>query len=191
MPKYRRNYQNGGTYFISIITGERFPLFESSIARDCLRLAFEKTKATHPFTLDACVLLPEHIHCLLTLPEDDGEYSKRISIVKRLFSQCCKQKGIQYPRPSKSKLSKRESGFWQRRFWEHTIKDEEDYKNHLDYIHYNPVKHGLVQCAHAWPHSTFNKWIKHGEYGSDWACECDGKKHTPMPHLVENNNAGE
>jgi REP-associated tyrosine transposase len=191
MPEYRRNYQAGGTYFITIITEKRLPIFENSEARDCLHLAFEKTRKSHPFIIDACVLLFDHIHFLISLPEADTDYSKRIGLIKRSFSQCCKERGLQYPNRNESKISKRESGFWQRRFWEHTIRGEEDFKNHLDYIHYNPVKHGLVRCSHAWPHSTLNKWTERGEYSSDWLCECNGGRVVPLPHLIENDSAGE
>jgi putative transposase len=113
--------------------------------------------------------LPDHLHCVWTLPDDDADFSTRWMIIKRVVSLAC---GEDYRRAdwlSASKLKHRESTIWQRRFWEHQIRDENDFARHLDYIHFNPVKHGYGQRAVDWPHSTFHHYVRDGVYAHDWA----------------------
>ncbi len=142
MPDYRRAYVKGGTFFFTVVTYGRFPLFQQESAVNLLRACFRQTMVTHPFDIDAWVILPEHLHTIWTLPENDSDFSVRWKNIKASFSR--QYKGYVAGNASQSMLKKGERGIWQRRFWEHTIRDEADYEKHCDYIHYNPVKHGLV-----------------------------------------------
>jgi putative transposase len=122
----------------------------------------------YPFRTDAVCLLPNHLHCIWTLPESDSNYSVRWKEIKRLFAkqylELIGPGGVR----NASHLKQGEAAIWQRRFWEHTIKDEEDLRRHIDYIHYNPVKHGLVQNVCDWPWSSFHRYVRKGSYGLDW-----------------------
>jgi putative transposase len=119
----------------------------------------------HPFRIDAMVVLPDHLHAIWTLPEDDVDFSTRWALIKAGFSRCIPAE----ERRSKSRITKGERGIWQRRFWEHLIPDEKDYAAHLDYIHCNPVKHGHAQSAADWPYSTFHRYLEQGVYDKAWA----------------------
>lgn len=146
---YRRTYVEGGCYFFTLALADRnSDLLVRNI--DLLRKAVKTVKTNHPFTIDAIVILPDHLHCILTLPEDDCNYSIRWMLIKRYFSlELTKNEYI-----SPVRLKKRERGIWQRRFWEHVIRDEQDYLNHIEYIHTNPIKHGYVEHALDWPYSS-------------------------------------
>jgi len=171
MPDYRRAYLLGGTYFFSVVTYRRQHLFHLEVARRALNQAINKTRRNYPFTIKAWVLLPEHMHCIWVLPEGDDDFSIRWHLIKRRFSQSVK---LNFHNPdwmSASKCRHRETTIWQRRFWEHQIRDEEDYRNHIDYIHYNPVKHGWVKHVKDWPYSTFHRYVKEGLYPSNWGSE--------------------
>ena len=175
MPDYRRNFQPGGTFFFTVVTCQRFPIFDASPARDLLGEAFRNVKEKYPFTLDAICLLPDHLHCLWTLPESDGNYSIRWSYIKAYFTH--RYKGI-FGAPGKlneSRENRREGVVWQRRFWEHTIRDEQDFAMHFDYIHYNPVKHGLVQNIDEWEWSSFHHYVNLGWYPGKWEYPGDKK----------------
>lgn len=176
MPQYRRVYLPGGTFFLTIVTYNRNPLFANpeNIAR--LRNAVATTRAEMPFEITAAVVLPDHLHFLWTLPPTDSNYSQRIGRLKVLFTQSLRGKQALPQNVSISRRKRRESDVWQRRFWEHTIRDQADWSNHLDYVHYNPVKHGLVSCPHLWQYSSFHRWVQLGKYGADWRCCCGGKK---------------
>ncbi|MEI6094913.1 MAG: transposase [Gammaproteobacteria bacterium] len=128
-------------------------------------MAFQQVMKTHPFIIDGIVVLPEHIHMVLTLPLDDTNYSQRISCIKGTFSRQLEPTELIHS----SKQTKRERGIWQRRFWEHLIRDEQDYKRHLDYIHYNPVKHGHVKSPSQWEYSSIHRYIKAGILPANWA----------------------
>jgi putative transposase len=117
-----------------------------------------------PFHIDAWVVLPEHLHCVWTLPEWDADYSGRWRMIKAGFS--ARMPAARYR--SESKIAKGEKGIWQRRFWEQTIRDERDYAVHVDYVHFNSVRHGLVARAADWPHSTFHRAVREGLYPADW-----------------------
>ena len=172
MSNYRRVYIPGGTYFLTIVTYCRRPLFDNPDNIQLLRNAISRVKTEKPFQILAAVVLPDHLHFLWQLPPDDADYSQRISRLKVLFTRAYK---AQYPNSltiSESRLKHRESDVWQRRFWEHSIRDETDLQKYLDYIHYNPVKHGLVSCPHLWSYSSFSLWVKQGRYESDWGCTC-------------------
>ena len=169
MRTYIRANVKGGVYFFTVNLAERNnnDLLIANI--ELLRAAFRLTKQAHPFSIEACVILPEHLHCIWRLPEDDNDFSKRWRLIKTHFS-----KNISVnERISNSRKRKKERGLWQRRFWEHLIRDEQDYQNHLDYIHYNPVKHGYVQQAIDWPYSSFHLWVEREVYPRDWATRFD------------------
>jgi putative transposase len=148
-------------------TLRRLPVLTETPVRDALREAIRKTRLTAPFDVDAWVLLPDHLHCIWTLPHGDANFSMRWSQIKRYVSQQCGDTfGIK--EKSASRTKRHESGLWQRRFWEHQIRDEGDFARHVDYIHWNPVKHGLVLRATDWPYSTFHRFVRNGAYRPDW-----------------------
>jgi putative transposase len=122
-----------------------------------------------PFEINALVLLPDHLHALWTLPPGDTNYSARWSVIKKNFTSRFLRAGGQSWAVSRGKQRENRQGVWQRRFWEHTIEDEEDFETHFDYLHYNPVKHSLVKCPHEWQPSSFHRWVKLGGSPPDWA----------------------
>jgi len=168
MPDYRRCRQAGGMYSFTVVSYCRQTILCDPEIRLALRQAISHVRMSQPFSIHAWVLMPDHLHCIWSLPEGDSDYSKRWGRIKRFVSHRC---GDRYHNGcnSLSRQKRAESAIWQRRFWEHCIRDERDYKAHLDYIHYNPVKHGLVKAARDWPYSSFNRWVKVGEYQPDWA----------------------
>jgi putative transposase len=168
MPDYRRNRVAGGTYFFTVNLANRA---SDLLVRDIavLRHAVKLAQTMRPFSIDAFVVLPEHLHCIWTLPEGDADYSTRWRAIKARFSMA---------QPA-GKNSRGERGIWQKRFWEHTIRDERDYRAHMDYVHFNPVKHGYVDHPAKWPHSTFLRCAQAGFYDADWATPKD-----PMPHAA-------
>ena len=172
MPNYRRMYVPGGIYFLTLVTHLRRPLFKESDNINLLRAATAKIKAEKPFEIIAAVVLPDHLHFLWQLPSNDSDYSQRVSRLKVIFTRAYKTNNSLSGEISASRLKHRESNIWQRRFWEHVIRDEADLQHHLDYIHYNPVKHGLVSCPHLWSHSSFSRWVKRDRYSQDWCCVC-------------------
>lgn len=164
--EFRRFRLAGATYFFTVVTFERRPLFAHADNVALLRQAFKTVKARHPFVIDALVLLPDHLHCLWTLPEGDDDFSSRWMSIKREFTRHC---APQYKAPiSPARRTKREQAVWQRRFWEHCIRDEADFQRHCDYIHWNPVKHGYATTPEAWPYSTFQRFVERGVYPPDW-----------------------
>ncbi|WP_329604345.1 REP-associated tyrosine transposase [Undibacterium griseum] len=172
MPNYRRSNIAGGTYFFTVNSFRRRPILTPESLRDALRLAIQKTRLTHPFEIDAWVLLPDHLHCIWTLPQHDANFSVRWSMIKRMVSQACAAEfGVDDL--STSRTQRKESGIWQRRFWEHQIRDDKDFARHVDYIHWNPVKHGLVARAGDWPHSTFHRYVAQQMLPQDWGIGAD------------------
>ena len=175
MSRYRRAITVGGTFFFSVVAYRRQPILCDAAIRTALREAVLSVRRTKPFSIDAWVLLPDHLHCVWTLPPDDGDFSGRWSLIKSAVSRAV---GAQYRRTewlNASKLKHREGTIWQRRFWEHCIRDENDFQRHVDYLHFNPVKHGLVSCVADWPHSIFHRFVAEGKYPLDWAgCADDG-----------------
>jgi putative transposase len=168
MPEYRRAVLPGGTFFFTVVTYQRKPILISAEAREILRFAWLDVKQRFPFTTDAICLLPDHIHCIWTLPMGDTNYSIRWKEIKRLFSRQYNRQIGNLPQGNSSRRKREEVTLWQRRFWEHTIRDETDYQNHLNYIHYNPVKHELVKQVNLWPWSSFHRYVREGFYESDW-----------------------
>jgi putative transposase len=168
MPEYRRVRIHGATVFITFVTYDRIPILTSLTARQILGDVWRSVAKRSPFSTDAICLLPDHIHVLITLPEDDLDYSLRIREIKRLFTaEYLSTVGEIMPR-NRSHMDKKEATIWQRRFWEHTIKDEQDYQNHFDYFHYNPVKHGLVKDVSLWAWSSFHRYVSLGVYDPGW-----------------------
>lgn len=164
MPNYRRNWVPGGTYFFTVALLERKrDLLVAEI--DLLRDSVRRVKRLYPFEIDAWVVLPDHLHSIWTLPPNDADYAKRWRLIKLLFS-----KGIpKHERLSSVRVNRKERGIWQRRYWEHTIRDDDDYRHHIDYVHWNPMKHGLVEKISDWPYSSFHRYVKAGLYTDDWA----------------------
>ncbi|WP_213608003.1 transposase [Pseudoalteromonas sp.] len=164
--RYRRNYQPGGTYFFTVnLQDRKKSLLVEHI--DLLRGAVRWVKMHKPFYIDAWVVLPDHMHAVLTLPKGDSDYSGRWREIKKPFS-----KGL--PKNeylSLARVNKNERGIWQRRFWEHTIVDERDYWHHVNYVHFNPLKHGLVERVIDWPYSSFHKAVASGIYSRNWCGE--------------------
>jgi putative transposase len=169
MSNYRRYFVPGGTYFFTVVTDRRVPLFTKDIARELLGNTFRACFERYPLDLVAMVLLPDHLHTLWTLPRGDERYSLRWRWIKREFARGWLAVGGREQRRSASLVHQRRRGIWQRRFWEHTIRDESDLETHFDYIHYNPVKHGLVPRPRDWPWSSFHRWVREGHYSIDWA----------------------
>jgi len=176
MPNYRRLFKPGGTFFYTVVTCRRQPIFNSYKARDFLHQCIEDVQEIHPFEMLAAVLLPDHIHCIWKLPSKDPDFSIRWSIIKRSFSKMWLASGGKEAWISKSRKQHREAGIWQRRFWEHAIRDQEDFARHVNYIHFNPVKHGYVKCPHQWPYSSFFRWVDDGYFKVDWQCRCNEAK---------------
>jgi putative transposase len=153
MSDYRRNFVPGGTYFFTVNLEDRgLRLLTDNI--DLLRGAFRYAHARRPFTIDAVVVLPEHLHAIWTLPEGDADFSTRWMLIKSSFSRSLENTET----PSASRRRRRERRVWQRRFWERTIRDEADFVGHVDYIHHNPVKHGHAADQAAWPYSSYRRW---------------------------------
>jgi putative transposase len=166
MPDYQRAYVKGGVFFFTVATYERRPLFKDESAVDLLRTCFKRVMAAYPFEVDAMAVLPDHLHSIWVLPDDDSDFSVRWRLIKSAFSRS--RPGSSARDVSDSRLKKKEMGIWQRRFWEHTIRDETDLNRHRDYIHYNPVRHGLVASPQEWPYSSFKRFLRQGLYPSDW-----------------------
>jgi putative transposase len=164
--QYRRATIQGGTYFFTLVTHNRQRLLCLPTNVFSLRNAFRYVMRQHPFTIDAFVLLPDHLHCIWTLPHGDRNFSTRWRLIKSYFSRQCDT--LSQENLSISRQQKKERAIWQRRFWEHLIRDEVDFKNHVEYIHYNPVKHGLVQAPKDWEYSSFHRSVRQGTYDIMW-----------------------
>ena len=164
MPNYRRLWVPGGTYFftVNLLERRRRLLVERIETLGC---AFRAVRAERPYTMVSCVVLPDHLHCIWTLPEGDSDIAWRWHRIKSNFSRAIPRD----ERRSRRRLVKGERGIWQRRYWEHLIRDERDLRNHIDYIHFNPVKHDYVAHVRDWPHSSFHRFVREGVLPSDWA----------------------
>jgi len=170
--RYIRSKSKGGTFFFTVNLADRSRnLLTDNI--DLLRNVMSGVKHKHPFTLDAIVVLPDHLHTVWTLPENDNNYQKRWMLIKAGFSRLIPGTEM----ITVSRQQKGERGIWQRRFWEHKIRDEIDLENHVNYIHYNPVKHGYAKRASDWPYSSIHKYIRNGKLNDSWGydktCEFD------------------
>jgi putative transposase len=163
MVRYRRNFVAGGTYFFTATLADRG---SSALTDhiDALRTAFRTTRRSQPFSIDAIVVLPDHLHVVMTMPAGDSDYSNRWRLIKRRFTDALTDSGVLIPRHANG-----EHALWQRRFWEHTIRDERDFERHVDYVHFNPVKHGLVTRVRDWPYSSFHRYVRGSLLPLDWA----------------------
>ncbi|WP_323001716.1 REP-associated tyrosine transposase [Denitromonas sp.] len=158
MVRYRRNYVPGGTYFFTVTLRDRRSDWLTRHI-DLLRVAIVRTRSHHPFRIDAMVVLPDHLHMIMTLPEGDADYSLRWRRIKALFTRGLQLRGLAT------------RGIWQRRFWEHTVRDDDDLQRHVDYIHFNPVKHGHAERPCDWPYSTIHRDIADGRIGANWGTD--------------------
>jgi putative transposase len=169
MPNYRRDRQAGATWFFTVVTYQRQKFLCDERVRDSLRSVIQRVRSARPFNILGWVLLPDHFHCIWSLPEGDADYSTRIALIKRAITiehkHWLTKRAVGY----ESRKRHRESTVWQRRFWEHRIRDDRDLRAHLDYIHYNPVKHGLCLIPQAWPYSTLHRYQSLGMYTANWA----------------------
>jgi putative transposase len=173
MPEYRRAFAPGGTFFFTLVTARRRPILTTPAAREALRTALADAADQRPFTIDAIVLLPDHLHCIWTLPPGDADFSTRWRIIKSMATRRFLAAGGSEAYRSDSRARHSERGVWQRRLWEHTIRDEAAFAGLCDYIHYNPVRHGLVRCPHLWPYSSFARFVRDSRYERTWNCICD------------------
>lgn len=168
MPNYRRAHVPGGTYFFTLKTERNAPIFRDANAVQLLGFILRAANEQWPVITHAMVLLPDHLHALWSLPPGDDRYSLRWAWIKKEFTKDFLVNGGTEQSISYSKRRHRRRGVWQRKFWEHTIKDEDDFQAHFDYIHWNPVKHAYVRCPKDWPHSTFHRWVDAGVYEPNW-----------------------
>jgi putative transposase len=162
MVRYRRNFVAGGTFFFTLTLADR----TSRVLIDhvaTLRAAMQQIRRSHPFAIDAAAVLPDHLHIIMTLPQGDAGYPNRWRLIKRQFTVAVMKSGDPVARLQNGELS-----LWQRRFWEHTIRDDGDFEKHVNYIHFNPVRHGLVARVCDWPHSTFHHYVRLGLLPRDW-----------------------
>ena len=166
--KYRRAFTPGGSFFFTVVTQQRRRILASSDAVAVLREAVRTVRSRRPFTLDAMVVLPDHLHCIWTLPPGDADFATRWRLIKTRFTRYCDPASRGEIDPSRSK--KGEQAVWQHRYWEHQLRDEQDFARHLDYIHFNPVKHGLVSSPMDWSYSSFRRYVDAGMYAPDWGC---------------------
>ena len=164
MVQYRRYRVASGRYFFTVTLLERqSDLLVRHI--DVLRAAFRRVRSERPFAVDAIVVLPDHLHAVWTLPVGDDDFATRWRLIKFHFSHA-------FPateRRNAARTTKGERGIWQRRYWEHCLRNDADYRHHIDYVHINPVKHGLVAAVRDWPHSSFHHFVRRGVYPADWA----------------------
>jgi putative transposase len=166
MSRYVRATVPGATYFFTATLQDRSArwLVDHVVA---LRNCVARAKELHPFHIDAMVVLPDHLHALWTLPPDDADYSLRWQLIKRSFTERLLEEGVL---DTAARMGRRsgERSVWQRRFWEHQIRDEDDFARHVDYIHFNPVKHGWVMRARDWPYSSLHRFVRAGTLQADW-----------------------
>ena len=165
--RYRRLLVGGASYFFTVVTHDRQRLFSDPQTFQMLADAITKVRERHPFEIEAQVILPDHLHSLWTMPDGDANFGSRWRLIKEACTRTyCKCYGSQ--ERSEVARARGEQPVWQRRFWEHLIRDEPDFSARVDYIHLNPVRHGLVSVPGEWPHSTFAKWVERGVYDPNW-----------------------
>ncbi len=163
--RYRRVLIPGASYFFTVnLLNRKSSLLTDNINQ--LRHAFSVARSYHPFTIDGIVILPDHLHMVMSLPKEDDKYSLRWNIIKGIFSKQIEPEEA----VAASRKTKRERGIWQRRFWEHLIQDEWDYEHHINYIHYNPVKHGYVTTPIEWKYSSIHRFIQADLLPKNWGC---------------------
>ncbi|MDH4285409.1 MAG: transposase [Gallionellaceae bacterium] len=165
MPDYRRAWHPGGTYFFTVNLLQRQGNDLLARHADTLRTIVRSVRSRHPFIIHGWVVLPDHLHSVIELPPGDADFATRWRLIKQQFSKSLPAT----ERRSETRQNRGERGIWQRRYWEHLIRDEADYRAHMDYVHINPVKHGLVARVRDWPYSTFHYLVEKGVYPADWA----------------------
>ena len=168
MPDYRRNYVPGGTYFFTCVTHRRAPFLTTALGRRCLREGIEKVQHDHPFEIVAIVLLPDHWHTVWALPRGDARYPLRWMRIKEEFTERWLNGGGGELPQSASRQRHRQRGVWHKRYWEYTVRDEDDLQRCVDYAHWNPRKHLLVPRVRDWEWSSFHRFVQLGEYDLDW-----------------------
>ena len=168
MPQYRRFRRPWGRYFLTVVTHDRFPLFRDAKARTLLGLAMRATFADHPLTIHEMVLLPDHLHILCGLDDEAQDYSLRIQQFKRRFTRAWLAGGGREGVRNASRKRSGERAVWQRRFYEHTIRNAREFQDHVAYTLMNPVKHKLVDRAADWPWSTIHRHLQSGALTPDW-----------------------
>jgi putative transposase len=162
MPQYIRAKMEGSVFFFTVVLAERpSDLLIEKV--ELLRRSYQIVQQRRPFETVAICILPDHIHAVWQLPNGDADFSTRWSLIKSGFSR-----GLEARPKSASQITKREKGIWQRRYWEHAIRDDADLERHVDYIHFNPVKHGHVTRVADWPHSSYHRYIERGLLTPDW-----------------------
>lgn len=171
MPEYRRPWVPGATYFVTIVTYRRQSRFVDDATAQLWRGALSDASKQKPFKVVAGVILPDHLHLILELPPGIDDLSSRLGLAKANFT---KTLGAATSN-SKSRAKHREADVWQRRFFDHMIRDEQDFISHMDYVHYNPVKHGHAECPKDWKWSSFKHWVERGAYTLEWACKRTGE----------------
>ena len=176
MPDYRRDNSMGATWFFTVVTYQRRAFLCKDKVRFELKNAIRKTQAQYAFDIRAWVLLPDHIHFIWTLPESDSNFQLRIRLIKRYVTQACSGFLHREHLNTASRRKRKESTIWQRRYWEHRIRSRKDFRHHMDYIHYNPVKHGLTRMPVHWPYSTIHCLVRDGVYTENWASDPDEKQ---------------
>ena len=168
MPNYRRAFVPGGCWFFTLnLLDRRQRLLVEHI--DVLRSAVAATMRRFPFEIDAFVVMPDHLHAVWTLPPEDADFSTRLRLIKNRFARALPK--TEYL--NAARIANGERGVWQRRFWEHLIRDEDDYARHIEYCYINPVKHRLVSRVADWPHSSFHRDVRAGVFPADWAGDFD------------------
>ena len=168
--RYRRLTVVGASYFFTVVTFQRRPLFAESQAVRLLGAAIARVNDKRPFVIEAQVVLPDHLHAIWTLPDDDCDYATRWRLIKEGFTRAYSLTRRLPPRDD-ARRARGEQAVWQRRYWEHLIRDDRDFSAHVEYIHFDPVRHGLVSAPREWPHSTFSDWVVRGLYDASWGSQ--------------------
>ncbi|MFV0454012.1 MAG: REP-associated tyrosine transposase [Pseudomonas sp.] len=169
MSSFRRVRVPGGCYFFTVVAERRQPILTNDDVRLALREAITQVRQVLPFRIDGWVLLPDHLHAIWTLPVGDADFSNRWRLIKRHVTRTCGPAYFQSGFLTARRSAKRCGTLWQHRFWEHLIRDEQDFRHHMDYLHANPLKHGLVTRLTDWPWSSFHRCVSQGIYPADWA----------------------
>jgi putative transposase len=181
MPNYIRWKQEGATYFFTVVTYLRRPILINERARSLLRRAMADVRQRLPFDMPISVLMPDHLHCIWTLPKNDNDFSERWRRIKERFTREWLAGGGRDSSISPQSREQGRRGVWQPRFWEHRIRDEDDYLHHRDYIHLNPVKHGQARNPGDWPWSSFHRHVREGWLDPNWP----GSSAVELPEIPE------
>jgi putative transposase len=167
MVRYRRSRIAGGTFFFTVNSEDRSRTLLIDHV-DMLRRIVLSLKSESPFAIEAMAVLPDHFHAVWTMPPNDADYARKLQLIKARFTKCLLDQNVPIAKDRRG-----EYRLWQRRFWEHTIRDERDFEAHVNYVHINPVKHGCVTRAVDWPYSTIHRFVKRGILPADWACKLE------------------